>query len=327
MIPLLRAGCLVALIGVAGSWPAAAVAQAKSYPNKPIRLVNPYTPGGTVDLVARTIAQKLTETWGLPVIVDNRPGAGTTIGTEIVAHAVPDGYTLLQTSGTIAANVTLYPKLSFHPVKDLAPIAMIVESPYVFVVHPSLPAKSVQEFIALAKAKPGTINFASVGTGSTAHLTMELLRSLAKIDLVHVPYKGGAPSVTAVISGEVQALFSPVTSVLSLARSGKLRALAVSSARRAELTPELPTVAESGLPGFESTSWYAMFAPARTPSGIVNQVNSEINRLLRQPEVRERFLTAGMMPVGGPPDVLTKYLKIEIVRWAKVIQEAGVKPE
>jgi tripartite-type tricarboxylate transporter receptor subunit TctC len=323
----LRKAWIATSIGIAVAWPAWAQTQGVPYPNKPIRLVNPYAPGGTVDLVARVIAQKLNEAWGQPVIVDNRPGAGTTIGTEIVAHAVPDGYTLLQTSGTVAANVTLFPKLSFHPEKDLAPIGMIVESPYILVVHPTVPAKSVQEFISLARARPGTIAFGSVGMGSTAHLTMELLRSHTKIDLVHVPYKGGAPSVTGVLSGEVQALFSPVTSVLALSRSGKLKAFAVSSAKRVELAPELPTVAESGLPGFESTGWYAMFAPARTPAGIVDQINGEINRLLQRAEVRERFLAAGMVPLGGPPERLAEYLKLEVVRWAKVILEAGVKPE
>ena len=242
---------IAAAIGIAATWPASAVAQATSYPSKPIRLVNPYAPGGTVDIVARVVAQQLNETWRQPVIVDNRPGAGTTIGTEIVAHAVPDGYTLLQTSGTIAANVTLYPKLSFDPVKNLAPVAMLVEAPYIFAVHPAVPAKSVQEFINLAKARPGQFTFGSVGTGSTAHLTMELLRSLAKIEMVHVPYKGGAPSIAAILSGEVQSIFSPVPSVLPLARAGKLRAFAVSSARRVELAPDLPTVAESGLPGFD----------------------------------------------------------------------------
>ncbi len=327
MIPLLRGTYWAAAIGIAGSCPAAAVAQAASYPSKPIRLVNPYAPGGTVDIVARVVAQKLNEAWGLPVIVDNRPGAGTTIGTEIVAHAVPDGYTLLQTSGTIAANVTLYPKLSFDPVKNLAPVALVVQAPYILAVHPAVPARSVQEFINLARARPGQLAFASVGTGSTAHLTMELFRSLARIEMLHVPYKGGAPSISAILSGEVQSIFSPVPSVLPLARSGKLRAFAVSSAARVELAPDLPTIAESGLPGFDSTGWYAMFVPMHTPRGIVDQINAEINRILRQPEQRERFLSIGMVPVGGSPEALGEYLKVEIARWAKVIREAGVKPE
>ncbi len=318
----LRAACTL----IAAALPAVGLAQDPSYPARPIRLVNPYAPGGAVDVVARVTAQKLNDAWKHPIIVDNRPGAGTTLGTEIVVRAAPDGYTLLQTSGTIAANVTLFPKLSFDPVKDLAPVAMIVEAPYIFVVHPSVPAKSVQEFINLARVKPG-MTFSSVGTGSTAHLTMELFRSLTKIEMLHVPYKGGAPSVSAVLSGEVQALFSPVPSVLSLSRSGKLRAFAVSSAKRVELAPELPTVAESGVPGFESTGWYALFAPARTPRSIIEQINAEVNRMLHQPETRERYLGIGMVPVGGSPEALADYLKVEVVRWAKVIREAGVQPE
>lgn len=315
----------VAAVAIAVTWPAAA-AQAPLYPTKPIRLINPFTPGGSVDIVARAVAQELTKAWGQPVIVDNRPGAGTTIGTGIVARAAPDGYTLLATTATIAVNVSLYRNLSFDPVKDLAPIALVVQTPLVLAVHPSVPAKSVRELINLAKAKPGQVIYASSGTGTSTHLTMEMFRSLAKIDMLHVSYKGATPAVGALLGGEVHAIFNPITAILPQARAGKVRALAVSSGKRVEIAPELPTVAESGLPGFEVIVWYPIFAPAGTPRSIVNQINAEINRILQQPEVRKRFLSIGMVPIGSTPDALGDYLKLEIARWAKVIKEAGVKP-
>jgi tripartite-type tricarboxylate transporter receptor subunit TctC len=240
-------------------------AHAASYPVKPVRVVNPYTPGGAVDTVARIVVQQLNETWGQPVIIDNRPGAGTTIGTEIVTRAAPDGYTLLLTNGSIATNVTIYRNLSFHPVKDLTPVALVVQSPYVLAVHPAVKAATMQEFIALAKGKPGQIAYGSTGQGSLAHLTMELFKSQTRTDMLHVAYKGGAPSVSALLGGEIQAIFSPVSAIVPLAKAGKVRALAISSAKRVELAPDLPTVAELGLPGFESISWYPIFAPARTP--------------------------------------------------------------
>jgi tripartite-type tricarboxylate transporter receptor subunit TctC len=327
MNPSIFRTSLAAAVALAVVWPAAATAQATRYPIKPIRLVNPFAPGGPVDLTARAVGQKLSEAWGQPVIVDNRPGAGTTIGTELVTRAAPDGYTLLITSGgTIAVNVSLYRKLSFDPVKDLAPITLVVQTPIVLAVHPSVPAKSVREFVNLAKAKPGQLTYASSGAGTSTHLTMEMFRSLARIDMLHVPYKGGTPAVNAVLGGEVHAIFTPITAILPHARAGRLRALAVSSAKRVEIAPELPTVAESGMPGFEVIVWYPTFAPAGTPRGIVKQLNAEINRILQQPDVRERFLSNGMLPVSGTPEALGDYLKLEIALWAKVIKEAGVKP-
>ncbi len=313
-------------IGCAVGWPAVAAAQTPRYPAKSIRIVNPYPPGGAVDMATRPVAQKLNEAWGQPVIVDNRPGAGTLIGTEIVVRAAPDGYTLLATSAVIATNVSLL-RLPFDPVTDLAPVSLLVQTPYVLAVHPSLPAKSVRELVALAKAKPGEILYASSGTGTSTHLAMEMLKTLAKIDVMHVPYKGGTPAVTAAISGEVQAIFNTITALLPQARAGKLRALAVSNARRVVLAPDLPTVAESGVAGFEMIGWYAMFAPAATPRTVINQINAEINRILQQPEVRERFLATGNVPLGGTPDALGDYLKIEIARWAKVIKEGRVTAE
>ena len=278
-----------------------AAAQPDRYPDKPIRIVVPFTPGGSNDLVGRVLAQKFSESWGQAVIIDNRAGGGSTIGIEMVVRAAPDGYTLLVTSGGIAINVTLY-RLPFNPVKDLAPVALLAQMPYLLAVHPSLPVKSTLELINLAKAQPGKLAYASSGAGTSSHLTMEMFRSLAKIDMLHVPYKGGGPAVNALIGGEVQVIFNVITGTLQQVQAGKLRALGVSSAKRVEVAPDLPTVAESGLPGFEVIAWYNMFAPAGTPRSIVNQINAEVNRRLEQPQVRERFLSLGVVPLSGTPE-------------------------
>ncbi|MEQ1772272.1 MAG: tripartite tricarboxylate transporter substrate binding protein [Burkholderiales bacterium] len=310
--------------GVGGALPALA---AEPWPAKPVRVVNPFTAGGGVDVVGRAITQHLTELWGQPVIVDNRPGAGTTIGMEIVAHAVPDGYTLLVNNGSVATAPALYRKLSYNVVKDLAPISLAVQSPYVLTVHPGVKASSVQELINLARAQPGKLTYGSVGVGSPAHLMTEFFKSLTKTDMVHVPYKGGAPSTTGLLSGEIQVLFSPISTMLPHAKSGRARVLAVSSAKRVELAPDLPSVAEAGVPAFDGTSWYPFFAPARTPQTIIQKINGDINRILQKPEVRSRFLAMGMVPHIGPPEALRDYLDAEIKRWSKVIVDAGVKPE
>ena len=302
-------------------------AQVIAWPQKPVRVVNPYTAGGGVDVVGRAIAQQLSEMWGQPVVTDNRPGAGTTVGMEIVAHAPPDGYTLLVNNGSIATAPALYKKLSYNVVTDLAPISLAVQSPYILTVHPSVKATSVKELIDVARAQPGKLSYGSVGMGSLAHLMMELFNASTKINMVHIPYKGGAPSTTGLLSGEIQAIFSPISTMLPHARSGKARALAVSSAKRVELAPDLPSVAEAGVPGFDGTSWYPFLAPARTPQTIVRKINSDINRVLQKPEVRTRFLSMGMVPVGGAPEVLRDYLAEEIRRWGKVITDTGVKAE
>jgi len=310
---------------IAASWPVAAtLAQTMRYPVRPIRVINPFTAGGSVDIVARVVAQKMNEAWGQPAIVDNRPGAGATIGAAMVARAAPDGYTLLVTTGTMAVNVSLYRKLPFDAVKDFAPVALLVQTPNVLAVHPSVPAKTTQEFINLAKTKPGQVIYASSGAGTSTHLTMELFRSLANIEMLHVAYKGATPAVSALLSGEVQAIFNPITAILPQARAGKVRALAVSSSKRVEIALEVPTVAESGVPGFESIVWYACYAPAGTPRAIVDQINAELNRALHQVDTREHFTKIGMVPLGGTPEALGDYLKVEIARWAKVVKEAGV---
>lgn len=315
-----------AAVLVAAGTASAAQAQAPRYPTKAIRMVNPFTPGGSVDIVARAVSQRLNEAWGQPAIVDNRPGAGTTIGTGMVVRALPDGYTLLTTTGTIAVNASLYQNLTFNVVKDLAPVAHVVQTPSILAVHPSLPVKSVQELISLAKAKPGQIVFASSGAGTSTHLTMEIFRSQAQIQMLHVPYKGATPAVGALLGGEAQAIFNPITAILPQVRAGRLRALAISSPKRVELAPEIPTVAESGLPGFEVMIWYAVFAPAGTPRPIIDQLNGEINRMLQEPEPRQAFMKIGMLPVGGSPEALGDYLKQEIARYAKIVKEMGLKP-
>ena len=301
-------------------------AEGADFPKRAVRLINPYAPSGAVDFVARLIGQNLGERWGQSVVVDNRPGAGTNIGTEMVVRANPDGYTLLLTSAVIATNVSLY-KLPFDPVSDLMPVSLVAQSPFVLVAHPGVPARTVAELIKLARSRPGQISFGSAGAGTTAHLMLELFKSMAQVDILHVPYKGGGPAMNAVLSGEVQTSFLPVTVVMPQAASGKVRALAVSSAKRVELAPELPSVSESGLPGFDPIGWYAMFAPAGTPRSIIGRVNAEVGRSIQVREVRDRLLANGMVPVGGSPDTLGEYLKSEIVRWGKVIKASGIQPE
>jgi tripartite-type tricarboxylate transporter receptor subunit TctC len=305
-----------------------AAAQATRYPAKSLRLVVPLPAAGSTDIVARLVAQKFNEAWGQPVIVDNRPGAGTTLGSELVARAAPDGYTLLLTSSSLATSVSLYRNMSFDPVKDLAPIGAVGQSFYVLAVHPSMPVNSVQEFVALAKAKPGQLLYSSAGTGTITHLAVELFISHAKIDMLQVPFKGGAPALVAFLGGQVNAIFSPIAEILPHVRAGgKVRTLAVTNATRVAELPDVPTFAESGLPGVEVVSWSGIYAPAGTPRGIVNQLNAEINRMVQQPAARERLLSLGLVPVGGTPAALGDYLKSEITRWAKVVKEAGIKLE
>lgn len=316
---------LATLMGLSLAMPATA-AQPELYPNKPVRVVVPYAAGGSNDIVSRTITPKLSEAWKQSIIVDNRAGAGSLIGTEIVVRSVPDGYTLLATSGALAINVSLY-RLSFDPLKDLAPVAFMAQMPYVLAVHPSLPVKSTLDLIGYAKANPGKLSFASAGTATATHLTGEMFKSMAKVDLLHVPYKGGGPALNAIVGNEVQVIFNVVTGTLPHVRSGRLRALAVSSAKRADVAPELPTISESGLPGFDVVSGYTIYAPAGTPRSIISRINSGINNALRQPDMKERFLMLGVTPIISSPESLTVYLKSEISRWGKIIKEMNIKPE
>lgn len=297
---------------------------AASYPAKPIRIIIALAPGGGVDTSGRLLGQKFVDAWGQQVVADNRPGAGGTIATELVARAAPDGYTLLMQSMSHAITPALY-KLSYDTIKDFAPISLFVQSPSVLAVHPSLPVKSVKELIAFAKARPDEILFSSSGSGSGQHLAMELLNRMAGLQLVHIPYKGTAPSILDLVAGRVSVTSASAISTMPHVRSGRLRALAVSSAKRSPSVPELPTVAEAGVPGFAVDQWYALFAPAATPKEIVAKLYGEIAKAVAHADTRERLLAMGLDPVGMPPDEFAAYLKTETVKWGKLVREAGIR--
>ncbi len=303
-------------------------AAAQNYPNRPIRWIVTYPPGGPTDAVARAVGAKLTEAWGQQIVIDNRAGAAGIIGTDLAAKAVPDGYTLLfGTSAGLTINPALSSKLPYDPVRDFAPVSLLVLNPQILVLHNSVPANSVKELIAYAKSRPGQLNYASVGQGSPNHLGMELLKAMAGIDMVHVPYKGTGPAITDLLGGQVQLMFNSMPSVLPLVKSGKLKGIAVGSAQRSPAIPDIPTVAESGLPGFENVTWYGMFAPAKTPRDIVVKLNREVVKILAQPEMAQRLANQGAEPRSSSPEELAKFMQVESVRWKKVIQAAGMKPE
>jgi len=305
-----------------------AAAAADAYPSKPVRFVVAFPPGGGTDIIARSIAQRLTVRLAQQVVVDNRPGAGGNIGTDIVAKSAPDGHTLLMGSaGPLAINASLFGKMPFDPIRDLAPVTLAASTPNVLVVHPSLRAATVRELIALAKARPGEINFASSGHGTPAHLAGELFNSMAGVKMVHVPYKGAAPALTDLLGGQVQLMFSTMPPALPHVKDGKLRALAVTSAKRSPATPELPTVDEIALPGFEANTWHGVVAPAGTPAAIVARLNREIVAILHLPEVVERLSAQGAEPVGSTPEEFAAYIRSETVKWAKVVRESGAKAE
>lgn len=297
---------------------------AASYPARTIRMVIALAPGGGVDTSGRLLGQKFVDAWGQQVVADNRPGAGGTIAAEVVARAAPDGYTLLMSSMGHAITPALY-KLSYDTIRDFAPISLFVQSPSVLAVHPSLPVKSVKELIAFAKARPNEILFSSSGVGSGQHLAMELLNRMAGLQLVHIPYKGTAPSILDLVAGRVSITSASAISTMPHVRAGRLRALAVSSAKRSPSVPELPTVAETGVPGFAVDQWYALFAPAGTPKEIVAKLYGEIAKAVANSETRERLLAMGLDPVGMPPDEFTSYVKTETVKWGKLVREAGIQ--
>jgi tripartite-type tricarboxylate transporter receptor subunit TctC len=305
-----------------------AAAAADAYPAKPIRFVVAFPPGGGTDIIARSIAQKLSERLEQQVVVDNRPGAGGNIGTDIVAKSAPDGYTMLMGSaGPLAINASLFAKMPFDPIRDLAPVTLAASTPNVLVVHPSLKAATVNELIALAKARPGEINFASSGHGTPAHLAGELFNSMAGVKLVHVPYKGAAPALADLLGGQVQLMFSTMPPALPHVRDGKLRALAVTSLKRSRATPELPTVDEAALPGFEANTWHGVVVPAGTPAAVVVRLNREIVAILHMPEVVERLSGQGAQALGSTPEEFTAYIKAETLKWAKAVRDSGAKAE
>ena len=308
------------------AWSSAARAQ-QAYPAKPIRLILPFPPGGSTDIVARLIGQKLTESWGQPVLIENRPGAGGNIAAETAARAAPDGYTLFQVNVANAIGATLYPKLSYDLITSFAPVIQLATTPYVLLAHPTVPAKNTAELIALAKARPGQLNYASAGGGSATHLSGELLKSMAGVNIVHVPYKGTGPAVTALLSGEVDLYFATVPAALPLVEAKKLRALGVTSARRSALMRDVPAIAEAGLKGYETSTWHGILAPAGTSPEIVVKLNAEIARILAQPAVKERLVGQGLDPVGGTPEQFGAYLKTEISKWAVVVKASGARAE
>jgi tripartite-type tricarboxylate transporter receptor subunit TctC len=319
-------GPLSACVAAAVIAIAPAAAQGPDYPTKPIRIVVPFPAGGATDLFARAAAQKMTEAWGQSVVVDNRPGAGGNIGTELVAKALPDGYTLeMGTVGTHAINASLYAKMPYDHVKDFAPIILVAGVPNVLVVHPSVPANSVQELIAYLKANPGKVNFASSGSGTSIHLSGELFKVMAGVQMTHIPYKGSAPALQDLLGGQVQLMFDNLPPSLPQIKAGKLRALGVTSTARAPALPEVPTIAESGLPGFDASSWFGLLAPAGTPPAIVAKINAEIAKWLATPEAKEKLLAAGANAAGGTPDDFARHIAAETAKWAKVVKESGAK--
>jgi tripartite-type tricarboxylate transporter receptor subunit TctC len=324
LIGAVSARCAVVLL-VAVLLTSADASLAQSYPDKPIRIVVTFPAGGPTDAVARPISQSLSTTWGQPVIIDNRGGAGGIVGTEIVAHSAPDGYNLLiGTAGGMSINPSLHAKLSYDPFKDFAPISMLVINPQILVMHPALAASNVRELVALAKSKPGQLNFASSGTGTATHLGLELFKAATGINVVHVPYKGGAPALTDLIAGQVQLLFISIPSVMPQVKAGRLKAIAVSSARRSLSAPDVPTVAESGYPGFEYVNWNALFAPAATPRAIINKLNSEVVKIMRDPDLAQKLVSQGAEPAPGTPEQLAQYMRVDFDRWRKVIRAAGI---
>lgn len=299
---------------------------AQSYPTRPIRIIVAYTPAGTTDILARALGQKMTEHWGQPAIVDNRPGAAGNIGTELAAKATPDGYTLIMgTAGTHGINVNLYRKLNWHSLKDFAPISLVAMVPNILVVNNFVPAKNVKELIAYARANPGKINYGSPGNGSTAHLSMELFKSMTGTNMVHIPYKGSASVLADVMGGQIAVTMDNIPVYLPQAKAGKIRALAVSTSKRTQAAPDLPTVAEAGVPGYDSGAWFGLLAPAGTPKAIVDQLAIETARILKLPDMSKRISELGAEPVGSTPAEFTALIKSEIAKWAKVIKDAHVE--
>jgi tripartite-type tricarboxylate transporter receptor subunit TctC len=303
----------------------AIAADAQSYPSKPIRIIVPFPPGGISDVMSRVFGQKFTETWNQPVIIENRTGAGGNIGAEIVAKSPPDGYTLVMGSiGTHAVNVSLFSKLAYDPVRDFAPVALVIEADGLLVLHPSVPVKTVRELIALTRARPGQLAYASAGNGTASHLAGELFKSMAKIDLVHVPYKGNVPAISDLVGGQTSMLFATLPTVLPLAKAGKLHALAVTGAQRNPAVPDVPTMADT-LPGFEVTNWIALFAPAGTAADIVAKLNTEIMRIMRLPDVQSRLVNEGAKFTPNTPNEFAAFVKSEITKWGKVIKDSGAR--
>lgn len=315
----------IALVGAMAS-PLAGVAATSTYPDRPVRLLVPFPPAGANDIVARHIAQQLAERWGRPVVIDNRAGAGGLLGTEIGARAAPDGYTLtVASTSTLAAPVGLYPKLAFDPIADFAPITQAVTAPNVLVVHPGVAANSVKELLALARAKPGALHYSSFGGGSSSHLVGEMFKHMAGVSLTHVPYKGGGPALLAVLGGEVQLTFANLSAAMPHIKTGKVRVLGVTALSRSPALPDAPTVAESGVPGFQATAWVGFVAPAKTPAALIARVHADILAALAVPALKSQLAVQGLEIVGSSPKEFAAHIRDDIARWTRVIRAAGIR--
>jgi tripartite-type tricarboxylate transporter receptor subunit TctC len=301
------------------------LALAQAYPSKTVRVVVPYPPGGPTDIAARIVAQKLSENMRQSFVVENRPGATGMIGTDLVAKAAPDGYTLLVNASVQVIYPSLFAKMAFDPIKDFSPVTVLAQGPLVLLVNPDLPVKSVKDLVALAKSKPGKLQFGSSGNGAATHLSAEAFKILAGVDMQHVTYKGSTPALTDVMGGHVQLMFDSMSSSLPFIKAGKLRALAVTTAVRSPAMPDLPTIAEAGVPGYDLSTWYGLWAPAGTPKDIVSKLSTEVAKILKTPDVRERLAALGSEPVGNSPDEFARFSHTEQVKWAKVVRESGAK--
>lgn len=312
-----------ALLSMAGTAPG----QTTAFPTKAMRWIVPYAPGGGTDMLARAVGQKFAEAWGHAVIVENRPGGGTNIGTELAAKAAPDGYTLFAPTVANAINVTLFPKLNFDIVRDFAHITNLAKIPGILVVHPSLPAKNARDFMALAKARPNELRHGSAGIGSPSHLAGEIFKSMSGVRMVHVPYRGAAPAIVDAMAGQVEAYFGAMVSTLPTARSGRLRPLGVTSLKRVDAAPDIPTLHEQGLTGFETASWVFVAAPAATPRPVIQKIHRESVRAIAMPDLRDRMVAEGAEFVGDTPEQVTAYLKTEIEKWGKAVRNSGATPD
>jgi len=315
--------CLVFSLGITLVAPAQVLAQ--GYPTGPVRVIVPFPPGGGVDGAGRLISQKLAEALGKQFIVDNRAGANGMIGSELAAKSAKDGYTLMVNGANFVTTPSLYAKVTYDPVKDFDPISLLALAPNVLVVHPSLPVKSVKDLVALARARPGQVNFAGSGSGSTPHLAAELFNTLAKVKMVHVPYRGTGPAIMGLMSGEASVMFMPTTNAVPLVKAGRLRALAVTTQQRVPAMPNLPTVAESGLKGYESSQWYGVWAPAGTPTEVLGLLNTHIVKIMQAPDMRQRMTVEGLVAVGSTREQFASHIKTEIAKWANVIKQSGAR--
>lgn len=311
-------------ISLGAAFPAAA---ADAYPSKPIKWVVPFTPGGAMDTMARTLGEKMSQSMKQPIVIENRPGAGGVIGSTTVAKSEPDGYTMMIVSIGHAVNPSLYPRLPYDPVKDFEPVSLVGIVPNVLVINPAVKAGNVSELVALAKQQPGKLTFASAGSGTTIHLAGELFASMANVDILHVPYKGSAPAVTDLMGRQVDMMFDSVSSAKPYIDSGRLKPLAVTTAKRSSALPNVPTVAEAGIKGYELSGWYAVFVPAKTPQPVVNRINEELVKALKQPDVKARFAQIGAEPVGSSPAELASYLKSESSKWSEIVRARNIKAD